>query len=274
MTIHVQKQLVDVSATDPQAKQTRTVTLHYVYGDGPKAGQKAFDDAVLNVYYHRTATLDRATNQTKYGDWLWDQSQGDPSTPGYHVVSGKWTNLPQSWDGVRADVHDVIGYTADLGTNDPKNINHIPANKWVHPIYNTAGDNGTSDSDKGSTAYLDTNSLYEAKPTHTIVYNLATVTKQVQVVDDDEKGIQLYGSGGDLQGKYGETIALTDPRVQKLLPSTDDGYYLTPGQTTPITFDLANNTITLHVKHTIEKATSYASFVLRSHCPRPRSWWS
>ena len=95
VTIHVQKQFVDTSATDPQAKQTRTVTLHYVYGAGDKQGQKAFDDAVLDVYYHRTATLDRATNQTTYGNWLWDQSQGDPTTPGYHVVSGKWTNLPQ-----------------------------------------------------------------------------------------------------------------------------------------------------------------------------------
>ena len=234
VTIHVQKQFVDLSATDLQAKQTRTVTLHYVYGAGDKQGQPAFDDAVLDVYYHRTAILDRTTNQTTYGDWMWDQSQGDPSTPGYHVVSGKWTNLPQSWANVTADVPSIKGYYADLGQNDPKNTNHVPSNTWVFPTYNNAGDSG-------AIAYLDGHG-YEVGPTHTIKYMPNQTTVTVNYVDDDNNGTNVGHQSWN--GTTGQHISLT------LTPP--DNYALTPGWVNPTSYDfdgVNSSWYTVHVKH-------------------------
>lgn len=247
VTIHVQKQFIDLSATDPQAKQTRTITLHYVYGAGDKQGQPAFDDAVLDVYYHRTATLDRATNETTYGDWLWDQSQGDPSTPGYHVVSGKWTNLPQSWATVTADVPSVKGYYADLGQNDPANTNHVPANTWVFPTYNNAGGGGHTVAGHGATAYLDGYG-YEVGPTHTIKYMPNQTTVTINYVDDDNnKAVVGHQSWNGTTGQHID-LTLTPP----------DNYVLTPGWVNPSSYDfdgVNSSWFTVHVKHATQDVT-------------------
>lgn len=247
VTIHVQKQFVDLSDTDPQAKQTRTITLHYVYGAGDKQGQSAFDDAVLDVYYHRTATLDRATNQTTYGDWLWDQSQGDPTTPGYHVVSGKWTNLPQSWATVTADVPSIKGYYADLSQNDPANTNHVPANTWVFPTYNNAGGGGHTIDGHGATAYLDGQG-YEVGPTHTIKYMPNQTTVTVNYVDDDNNGANVGHQSWN--GTTGQHIDLT------LTPP--ENYVLTPGWVNPSSYDfdgVNSSWFTVHVKHATQDVT-------------------
>ena len=248
VTIHVQKQFIDVSDTDPQAKQTRTITLHYVYGDGDKQGQPAFDDAVLDVYYHRTATLNRATNQTTYGDWMWDQSQGDPSTSGYHVVSGKWTNLPQSWATVTADVPNIKGYSVDLGQNDPANTNHVPANTWVFPTYNNAGGGGHTVDGHSATAYLDGYG-YEVSPTHTIKYVPNKTTVTVNYVDDDNNKANVGSQHWD--GTIGQHIDLT------LTPPTN--YVLSPGWANPTSYDFDGvNSMwyTVHVKHATQDVTA------------------
>ena len=247
VTIHVQKQFVDTSTTDPQAKQTRTITLHYVYGAGDKQGQPAFDDAVLDVYYHRTATLDRATNQTTYGDWMWDQSQGDSSTPGYHVVSGKWTSLPQTWANVAADVPSIKGYYADLGQNDPTNTNHIPSNTWVFPTYNNSLGGGISEGGKGATAYLDGYG-YEVNPIHTIKYMPNKTTVTVNYVDDDNNKAVVGSQHWD--GTIGQHIDLT------LTPP--DNYVLTPGWGNPSSYDFDGTNsswYTVHVKHKTQDVT-------------------
>ena len=251
VTIHVQKQFVDTSATDPQTKQTRTITLHYVYGDGDKQGQPAFDDAVLDVYYHRTATLDRATNKTTYGDWMWDQSQGDSSTPGYHVVSGKWTNLPQTWANVAADVPSIKGYYADLGQNAPTNTNHIPSNTWVFPTYNNSLGGGISEGGKGATAYLDGYG-YEVNPTHTIKYMPNKTTVTVNYVDDDNNKAVVGSQHWD--GTIGQHIDLT------LTPP--DNYVLTPGWVNPSSYDfdgVNSSWYTVHVKHATQDVTDQQS---------------
>ena len=248
VTIHVQKQFVDTSATDPQAKQTRTVTLHYVYGGGPKDGQKAFDDAVLNVYYHRTATLDRATNKTTYGDWLWDQHQGDPSTPGYHVVSGKWTNLPQNWANVTADVPSIKGYYADLGQSDPANTNHVLANIWVYPTWNGAGSAGDTLDGHESKAYQTSAHLYEVQPEHTVKYMPNKTTLTINYVDDDNKGAVVAHQSWN--GTTGQHIDLT------LTPP--DNYVLSPGWSNPTSYDFdgVNNAwYNVHVKHAVQTQT-------------------
>lgn len=225
--------------------------MHYVYGAGDKQGQPAFDDAVLEVYYHRTATLDRTTNQTTYGDWMWDQSQGDSSTPGYHVVSGKWTSLPQTWANVAADVPSIKGYYADLGQNDPTNTNHIPSNTWVFPTYNNSLGGGISEGGKGATAYLDGYG-YEVNPTHTIKYMPNKTTVTVNYVDDDNNKAVVGSQHWD--GTTGQHIDLT------LTPP--DNYVLTPGWVNPSSYDfdgVNSSWYTVHVKHATQDVTDQQS---------------
>ena len=157
---------------------TRTVTVHYKYADGPKKDQQASPDAVLEVYYKRNKLTSEVTGKSAYGLWNWDTSRGDKATPGYHVVSGKWTNLPQNWDVVTADVPEITGYVIDT-FGDSTNANHVPANKFVHPSYTHGGASATGSQD--SIAYTTTADTYEARPEHTIWYRQAKSRQQTVV---------------------------------------------------------------------------------------------
>lgn len=148
-----------------QEYQTRTVTVHYKYADGDKKDQQAAPDAVLQVFYQRTRTVS-ADGKVTYSPWTWDESKGDKSTPGYHVVSGTWSSLPESWAVVSAAVPSIDGYVADTA-GDSTNTNHVPANLFVFPTYTNSG---TSDSSKDSIAYTTNADTYEARPEHTIWY--------------------------------------------------------------------------------------------------------
>lgn len=160
-----------------QEYQTRTVTVHYKYADGDKKDQQASPDAVLQVFYQRTRTVS-ADGKVTYSPWVWDTSKGDKTTPGYHVVSGKWTNLPQNWDVVTADVPEITGYVIDT-SGDSTNTNHVPANKFVHPTYTQSGVSTTGSQD--SIAYTTTADTYEARPEHTIWYRQAKSRQQTVV---------------------------------------------------------------------------------------------
>lgn len=149
-----------------QEYQTRTVTVHYKYADGDKKNQQAAPDAVLQVFYQRTKTVG-VDGKVTYSPWVWDTSKGDQSTPGYHVVSGTWSNLPASWAVVSAAVPSVVGYVADTA-GDSTNTNHVPANMFVFPTYTNSGMSHSSKKD--SIAYTTNADTYEARPEHTIWY--------------------------------------------------------------------------------------------------------
>ena len=160
----------------------RTVTLHYQYADGPKAGQAVQDDAQVQVFYTRHGVKDLFTKQTKWQAWAFDDTQGDPATPGYHVVSGKWTQLPDHshFINLKADLPTVDGYLADDHTKADDNVNHVPANWWVHPTWMGSNSQGGTNAD----TYQTSAPVYEALPEHTVYYHqLHQVT--LNVVDDD-----------------------------------------------------------------------------------------
>lgn len=192
--------------TETTEQQTRQVTVNYVKTKVNEDGTytedgNAFDSAVLDVYYTRTATTDKVTGKTTYGAWKWDTSKGDTNTPGYHVVSGTWTSLPSEWANVTAEVPTLNGYTAYTG-GPASNTNKVPANQFVFPSWN-GSDGSTSETDKGSTAYTDAATLYEAKPVHTILY----VPEQTEARTVTTKFVY---AGGD---KDGQKVA-SDTQIQ------------------------------------------------------------
>ncbi|MCH5357891.1 MBG domain-containing protein [Limosilactobacillus reuteri] len=196
MTVHLVHKTQDVTNTDPAAQETRTVTVNYVKTKVNEDGTytedgNAFTSAVLDVYYTRQATKDLVTGTVTYGPWQWNTKKGDSNTPGYHVVSGTWTNLPQEWATVTANVPTLNGYTAY--TDGPAtNTNKVPANQFVFPTWN-GSDDDTSDTSKGSTAYTTAASLYEAQPVHTIFYvpnktEARTITAKFVYAGGDKNG--------------------------------------------------------------------------------------
>ena len=193
--------------TDPaQTEMTRTITEHYVYEDGPLAGQTAAPDAQVEVAYKRSVTTDDITGKKTTGPYLFDANRNDDGfTNGYKVISGKWDNLPAGWDVVQANVPTIDGYTADLNRDvtvlnqsDSKihSSSGTGAAIWVYPQWNMSGTNGTTNSDGESYAYTDANSvngLYEALPVHTVYYkenthqvsDSKTVTRTINVTNPD-----------------------------------------------------------------------------------------
>ena len=65
IVIHVKHKLIDVSATDPNAKQNNRYRMIENLPDGTK---KTLID--LEIESHRTATKDLATGKTTYSDWI------------------------------------------------------------------------------------------------------------------------------------------------------------------------------------------------------------
>ena len=193
--------------TDPaQTEMTRTITEHYVYEDGPLAGQTAAPDAQVEVAYKRSVTTDDTTGEKTTGPYLFDANRNDDGfTNGYKVISGKWDNLPAGWDVVQANVPTIDGYTADLNRDvtvlnqsDSKihSSSGTGAAIWVYPQWNMSGTSGTTNSDGESYAYTDANSvngLYEALPVHTVYYrenthqvsDSKTVTRTINVTNPD-----------------------------------------------------------------------------------------
>ena len=225
MTIHLKHRTQDVTNSDPQAQETRKVTVNYVKAkvndDGTYTEDgNAFDSAVLDVYYTRKATKDLVTKNITYGPWQWNtQKTGNGGKAGYNVVSGKWTNLPETWGTVTADVPTLTGYTAYVG-GPASNTNKVPANQFVYPTWNTDGEGGQTDPSKASTAYTSAATAYEAQPVHTILYvpnktEARTITAKFQIVGGDRDG-QAFAPDSKIQVFYDKTGTL-DPTTNKIV---------------------------------------------------------
>lgn len=156
--------------------EIRKPTVHYIYANGDKAGQKAAEDSKLEVYYIRTGLKDFATGQFtpvegQNANWHWDNTYNEDSFHnGYRVIEGKWT-LPQSWAPVSVEVPKVAGYdaitTGDWEVNKDGSTTKVPANQFVFPTY--AGSDTTIEGQE-SVAYTPDAPVYEATPEHTVYF--------------------------------------------------------------------------------------------------------
>ena len=202
MTINLKHKIQET-----QEQQTRKPTVNYikakVNADGTYTPDgSAFTSAVLDVYYSRTKSKDLVTKKVTYTPWLWDTKQGQN---GYHVESGTWTSLPQSWGAVVADVPTLDGYTAATVTDQSGQ----PANQFVYPTWNKAG---TSDEGKESLAYTENDPIYEARPVHTVLYvpneqQARTITSKYVIAGGNKNG-QQFAPDSQIQIFYDRTGTL------------------------------------------------------------------
>ena len=103
----------------------------YVIAGGDKNGQQFAPDSQIQVFYAQTGSLNVANNTITYGNWQWDQTAGDSTTPGFKVISGSWS-LPkeagQTWQvNVPIAITVPAGLTYDFA-------NGIPAESGVYVI--------------------------------------------------------------------------------------------------------------------------------------------
>ena len=220
--IHLKHKIQDVSATDPNAKQTNT---YKVIENLPDGTQKKI--AELDITSHRSATKDMVTGNVTYGNW--DTNKAEVSTgagddriiaaidavPGYTYV-----NIPR-FESIEKDNngHYVIGFWIDENNN--ANIDFI------------FGDHKTS----GIT--------YKSMPASQTFYINYTPNKQTvnYIFYDDTSNKQL----DDTKTSYtGVTDGSTN--VSLTLPTN---YVLSDGQTLPTSymFKASNPDVLIHVKH-------------------------
>ena len=149
--------------------QDRQITVHFK----DDQGKTVADDAVLAVRYARNKTTYMSgakQGQTKVSDWnfVGNNYNDDGFSHGMKAIAGSW-NIPASWGIVSVNVPQIAGYTIDT-SGGSENINHVPANKFVYPTF-----------DKN--VFTSAETVYEAKPEHTIIYHEIT-NFTVNVVDD------------------------------------------------------------------------------------------
>lgn len=126
ITIHLVHRTQDVTNTDPDAQETRTVTADFVkINENGTPEDTPFDSATLDVYYIRQATKDLVTGKVTYGDWKLNTSKG---ANGLQVASGSWTlptdssaditvNAPEAPAGyVKVDTQTDGQLTTNFGT--------------------------------------------------------------------------------------------------------------------------------------------------------------
>lgn len=168
---------------DQQVKeyQDRHVTVHFK----DDQGNPVADDAVLAVRYtrHKTTYMSgERKGQTKVSAWNFVGSNynEDGFSHGMKALAGSW-NIPASWNIVSVNVPQIAGYTIDT-SGGSENVNHVPANKFVYPTFD-------------QNTFTAAETVYEAKPEHTIVYH-EVPNFTVNVVDDATG--QVIGTTGKL----------------------------------------------------------------------------
>ncbi|EGL98306.1 YSIRK signal domain/LPXTG anchor domain surface protein [Ligilactobacillus salivarius] len=226
-----------------QESQTRTLTEHYVYADGDKKGQKIADDAVVEIFYSREV---KSINDqvVSTSEWKLDTTKGDNATPGYHVVSGTWTNLPTTWSVVSVSAPTIQGYTTDTNETE-NNPGHVSSLRWVYP---------TQSGELNDTFMPGNKHTYEYQPEHTTYYHANNQSIKINYVDDEKGGATVKSD--TLNGKTDETVktGITIPENYSVVGTTPSEY----------TFKANGNTdITVHLKHVID-TTSEEKTVTRT----------
>ncbi|MCC4467123.1 MBG domain-containing protein [Limosilactobacillus reuteri] len=241
IVVHLVHKTQDVTNTDPDAQETRTVTADFVKINENGTPEAApFDSATLDVCYIRKATKDLVTDKVTYGNWKLNTNKG---SNGFQIVSGAWDLPTDSSSNITVTAPDLDGYekadtqingqlTTDFGTADsitsklttyyvPKSLTQKTINRVINMI-------GIDKSINGSAM---------VKPSTTT--QSATITRPVKVNADDS-GVIFDGFDGSgwttgKWGRYNNIPVLNNyTKVIKQIVTHPDG------TTTETTLDIPN----------------------------------
>lgn len=130
----------------PVQTQARLVTAKFIISGGNKDGQDFAPASQVQIFYNRTGSLNVNNNTITYGNWQWDNTAGNSTTPGFKVLSGSWslpTKSTQSWsvnapsagsDYVMANINSAGSYSTVTfgapGYNSNTTFTNSTANQW------------------------------------------------------------------------------------------------------------------------------------------------
>ncbi|MCI6852240.1 MAG: MBG domain-containing protein [Limosilactobacillus vaginalis] len=130
----------------PVQTQARLVTAKFIISGGNKDGQDFAPASQVQIFYNRTGSLNVNNNTITYGNWQWDNTAGNSTTPGFKVLSGSWslpTKSTQSWsvnapsagsEYVMANINSAGSYsTFTFGApvyNSNTTFTNSTANQW------------------------------------------------------------------------------------------------------------------------------------------------
>ena len=238
IVVHLVHKTQDVTNTDPDAQETRTVTADFVKINENGTPEAApFDSATLDVCYIRKATKDLVTDKVTYGNWKLNTNK---SSNGFQIVSGAWDLPTDSSSNITVTAPDLDGYekadtqingqlTTDFGTADsitsklttyyvPKSLTQKTINRVI---------NVTPVNQPGAPSVIQTTT------------QSATITRPVKVNADDS-GVIFDGFDGSgwTTGKWGRYNNIPVPnnytKVIKQIVTHPDG------TTTETTLDIPN----------------------------------
>ena len=228
----------------PIQTQSRLVTAKFIIAGGEKDGQDFAPASQVQIFYNRTGSLNVNNNTITYGNWQWDNTAGNSTTPGFEVISGSW-NLPtastQSWsvnapgagsDYVMANINSAGSYTTvTFGApsyNSNTTFTNSTANQWF-----TRNELTTYYVPKSLVNKTVTRTIVITEPgeaTRTFSTEIVVLNRQVKVNNDDT-GVVFDGFVGS-GWNTGTWAAQTVP--------THEGYTMSAtqtvnGVTTPLT---------------------------------------
>ena len=199
----------------PVKQQARTVTAKYVIAGGDKNDQQFAPNSQIQVFYAQTGSLNVANNTITYGNWQWDQTAGDSTTPGFKVISGSWS-LPkeagQTWQvNVPIAITVPAGLTYDFA-------NGIPAESGVYVINLTP---------ESIIALEKANPNYKLNISSKAKFTLdATLTIEFE---DTQEGNKQVGQTITKSGVAGSTVDNLDLKLP-------ENYELAPDQELPTSY--------------------------------------
>lgn len=182
-----QDQVIFEGAMPTQTSDTKTVTetIHYVYANGPKAGQKAVDDVTKSVEFNRTGFKNPFT-----GDVQWMRSTSSKTFDAVKSPEIKGYQADQSEIGTQTVTQDsdniekTVKYTAQQQKITVNYIDDDVAGKILHTDSLTGLSNETAD-------YTTANEISTLTGQHYVLVSDDT-KGQKPVYDDDADEDQVF----------------------------------------------------------------------------------
>ena len=182
-----QDQVIFEGAMPTQVSDTKTVTetIHYVYANGPKAGQKADDDVTKSVAFDRTGFKNPFT-----GDVQWMKNADSKTFDGVKSPEIKGYRADQSEIGTQTVTQDsdniekTVKYTAQQQTITVNYIDDDAAGKVLHTDVKTGLSNETAD-------YTTANEINTLAGQHYVLVSDDT-KGQKPIYDDDVYQNQVF----------------------------------------------------------------------------------
>ena len=182
-----QDQVIFEGAMPTQVSDTKTVTetIHYVYANGPKAGQKAADDVTKSVEFSRVGFKNPFTGEVKWAETI-DSKHFDavdsPQVMGYPSSQAQIAAQKVTQDS--DNIEKTVKYTAQQQKITVNYVDDDAAGKILHTDSLTGLSNETAD-------YTTANEINTLTGQHYVLVSDDT-KGQKPVYDDDADNDQVF----------------------------------------------------------------------------------